>query len=298
MVTGPTAVGKTSFAIELARQLNTEIISADSRQCYRELNIGVARPSLKELALVPHHFIASHSVSEDVNAKTFEDYALAVAGQIFQDHESAVMAGGTGLYIKAFEEGMDLIPEISDNTRSQIRAGYAEHGREWLHSELLKKDPLFSEKGEMQNPARMMRALEVITDTGRSILHFRGKKPITRKFRIKKYGLHISKESLHRNIETRVENMFTEGLLEEAHALIPFRHLKALQTVGYQELFDYFDGNIPIDRAKELIRQNTRQYAKRQLTWFKRDKSITWLDIEKEDKAKLLEKVLNDYRTP
>ncbi|MDB5201367.1 MAG: tRNA delta(2)-isopentenylpyrophosphate transferase [Ferruginibacter sp.] len=282
IIVGPTAVGKTAAAITIAEQLQTEIISADSRQCYRELNIGVARPSTDELAAVPHHFIASHSVTQLLTAADFETYALQQATQIFQYHESVVMVGGTGLYIKAFAEGLDPIPAVADELRNQIREQYAKNGMPWLQAEIREKDPLFFKEGEMQNPQRMMRALEVIQTTGESILALQSGSKQERNFRIVKLGLELPRELLYQRINQRVDQMMDAGLLEEARALIPQQQLNALQTVGYRELFAHFNGEISLARAIELIKQNSRHYAKRQLTWFKKDSEISWLDARDE----------------
>jgi tRNA dimethylallyltransferase len=276
IVAGPTAAGKTPVAIELARKFGTEIISADSRQCYKELNIGVARPSEGELQMVKHYFIGSHSIHDTVNAGSFEQYALQKANEIFLAHDVAVMVGGTGLYIKAFCEGMDEMPDVPAEIRRSIILNYEKNGLEWLQRETQKKDPAFYEAGEIQNPRRLMRALEVAEATGRSILKFRKGKKEERTFNIVKIGLELSKEELHRNISMRVDNMIKAGFVKEVNELLPYKDLNALQTVGYAEIFDYLDGKISLEAAAELIKKNTRQYAKRQMTWFKKDKDISW----------------------
>lgn len=276
IIAGPTAVGKTTVAIQLAKHFQTEIISADSRQCFKELNIGVARPSVKELQQVPHHFIATHSINEEVTAITFEQYALKKVTELFQTHDVIVMVGGTGLYIKAFCEGLDLIPEIDTAIRQQVIQSYEEKGLPWLQQQLQEKDALFSKEGEMQNPQRMMRALEVIESTGQSVLSFRKGGKAKRDFRIIKAGLQLPKEELHRNINTRVGKMITAGLVEEVKQLTSFRTLNALQTVGYTEMFDYLDGNNSLEKVVEQIKIATRQYAKRQLTWFRKDAAFSW----------------------
>lgn len=282
LVAGPTAVGKTSLAIELAQRLNTEIISADSRQCYRELNIGVARPSEEQLRLVKHHFIASHSIHDRVTAATFEQYALEKARGIFLHSDYAVMTGGTGLYIKAFCEGMDTIPEVPEETRVDIAQQYKLRGLSWLQDELSKADPEYYVSGEIQNPQRLMRALEVWRSTGRSILHFqRGTKQI-RPFNILKFALQLPKEQLHRNIDGRMNKMVEDGLIEEVRSLLPYQHLNALQTVGYKELFDHLNGITSLDHAIHLIRRNTKQYAKRQMTWFRKDQEYRWVGNDPE----------------
>lgn len=276
IICGPTAVGKTAVAIQIAKHFDTEIISADSRQCFKELNIGVARPSETELQTVPHHFIASHSVNEEVTAVGFEQYALEKIELLFKEHDEVVLVGGTGLYIKAFEEGLDLIPEINVNIRREIVTNYEKLGINWLQQELKEKDPVFFKSGEIQNPQRMMRALEVINATGQSILSFRKGKKANRDFKIIKLGLELSKEILHQRIHERVDKMMEQGLVDEVKNMISYRERNALQTVGYAELFDYLDGKTELKLAVELIKTHTRQYAKRQMTWFKKDKNIQW----------------------
>lgn len=270
IVSGPTAVGKTTYGIDLALQHNTQIISADSRQCYRELNIGVAKPSPAQLKKVTHYFVNTHSIPDEVNAKTFEEYALKTVHSIFEKNDIAIMVGGTGLYIKAFCEGFDEVPRIPESTRKQVYEGYQSEGMPWLQKELESKDPLFFEKGEMQNPQRMMRALEVMLAIGTSICDFQKGKRVTRDFNIKHVVLDMPRPQLYSNIEKRVDEMMAEGLLEEARNLYQYKNLNALQTVGYKELFDFFDGNISLDKAIDDIKKNTRHYAKRQITWFKK----------------------------
>ena len=276
IICGPTAVGKTSVAIQLAKHYNTEIISADSRQCFKELNIGVARPSAEELAEVKHHFIASHSIQEEITAATFEQYALQKTTELFQQHDVLIMVGGTGLYIKAFMEGLDTIPEIDRATRENIISNYKNKGLEWLQNEIKKKDPAFYETGEIQNPQRMMRALEVMETTGLSIVSFRKGEKAKRDFAIINIGLELPGVELHRNINARVDKMLEAGLREEVKGLMQYRNLNALQTVGYKELFNYLQGDISLNDAVERIKTNTRQYAKRQMTWFQKYKSINW----------------------
>jgi tRNA dimethylallyltransferase len=276
IIAGPTAVGKTSVAISLARYFNTEIISADSRQCYKELNIGVARPSEEELKTVPHHFIASHSIQEEVTAISFEQYALEKTRQLFEKNNFVILAGGTGLYIRAFCKGLDNIPSINPEIRQRIVAAYEEKGIGWLQQLIKEKDPDFYTTGEIQNPQRMMRALEVLEATGRSIRSFQKGDKAERQFNIIKVALELPKEELRRNINQRVEAMMQAGLLKEVKGLLELKHLNALQTVGYAELFDYLAGKTSLDEATELIKVHTRQYAKRQMTWFKKDKAFNW----------------------
>ncbi|MCX6289399.1 MAG: tRNA (adenosine(37)-N6)-dimethylallyltransferase MiaA [Bacteroidetes bacterium] len=288
IIVGPTAVGKTSFAISLAQHLKTEIISADARQCYAELNIGVARPSLDELSQVPHHFIASHSVNETVNAQVFENYALSKANELFKTHHSVVMVGGTGLYIKAFCEGLDLIPAIDPAIREDIIKQYEKLGLRWLQKEVSVKDPMYWAKGEQQNPQRLMRALEVMLGTGASIVSFQIKNKITRPFNIVKVGLELTREQLYERINQRVISMVENGLETEVRNLLPQNHLNALQTVGYSEWVPYFEGSLSKDKVIENIQQNTRHYAKRQMTWFKKDPDITWYSPNEVTVAKIV----------
>ena len=283
-------MGKTGAAIRLALHFNTAIISADSRQCYRELNIGVARPSEEELSTVPHHFIASHSIHEPVTAAFFEDYALQKSTELFNEKDVIVMAGGTGLYLKAFAEGLDFIPEVPVDVRNEIIEQYKLNGLAWLQQEVKEKDPVFYESGEILNPQRLMRALEVVRATGKSLLHFRTGIKKEREFRVIKLGLELPKEKLHANINSRVNKMIKEGLVEEARELRPFRVLNALNTVGYKELFEYFDELTTLEAAIDAIKNNTKQYAKRQLTWFKKDKTYQWLQADEFDQS-FLEKI-------
>ena len=288
VICGPTAVGKTSVAIRLALHLNTQIISADSRQCFRELSIGVAKPGYAELQSVHHYFINSHSINDEMNAGIFENYALRSVEEIFKEHNVAVMVGGTGLYIKAFCEGMDDIPEIDPATRKEITAGYISHGLTWLQQQLSIQDPGYFENAEQQNPQRLMRALEVKMSSGRSISSFQRLQKKQRDFDIIKIALELPRTVLYDNINRRVDEMLVQGLVEEVKGLLACKQLNALQTVGYKEIFDHLNGNISLERAVELIKQNSRHYAKRQLTWFKKDPDIKWFtpgvaleDIEK-----------------
>ena len=280
IICGPTAVGKTAVAISIAKHFQTEIISADSRQCFKELKIGVARPSDQELNEVLHHFIGSHSITENINAAFFEKYALQKAHELFKSHDIVIVVGGTGLYIKAFCEGLDEIPAIDETIRKKIIENYESRGLIWLKEEVKNKDPEFYKVGEVKNPQRMMRALEVIESTGQSILIFRSNKKVKRDFRIIKIGLELSKEELHANINLRVDKMIDDGLIEEVRSLNGYRDVNALQTVGYSEIFEHLDGKTSLEAAIEEIKKNTRKYAKRQMTWFKKDKEINWVNAK------------------
>ncbi|MEP6617227.1 MAG: tRNA (adenosine(37)-N6)-dimethylallyltransferase MiaA [Ginsengibacter sp.] len=278
VIVGPTAVGKTSFAIEAARHFETDIVSADSRQCYVELNIGVAKPSPEQLRQVKHYFVNSHSIHQEVNAKLFEEYALRALDEIFLSHDTAVVTGGTGLYVKALCEGLDEFPETDPVVRKKIADSFQNNGLPWLQKEIEALDPVFFNNGEIQNPQRMMRALEVKLSTGKSIFEFHLHAKKMRNFSIVKTGLEMPRQQLYQQINARVDAMMDQGLLDEAKSLYPDKNINALRTVGYKELFEYIDGKDPLDVAVNLIKTNTRKFAKRQLTWFRRDQEINWLD--------------------
>jgi len=278
IIVGPTASGKTGLSLQLASHFNTAIISADSRQCYKELNIGVAKPGEEALQSFKHYFINSHSIHEDVNAQVFEQYALNATEEIFSGNDVAIMVGGTGMYIKAFCEGLDEIPGVNNEIRNGIIAAYKEKGLAWLQNEVQKKDLAFWINAEQKNPQRLMRALEVVNSTGRSITSFQKNEKKPKPFQILQIGIELPKEQLHLNINTRIDKMIEDGLVEEVKSLAAYRHLNALQTVGYKELFDYVDGKISLEEATRQIKIHTRQYAKRQLTWFKKDHSIKWFN--------------------
>jgi tRNA dimethylallyltransferase len=278
VIAGPTAAGKTAMAVQVAQYFNTAVISADSRQCYKEISIGTAKPGPAELAAVPHYFINSHSIREEVNAGIFERLALQYAEEVWKNNDVVVLCGGTGLYIKAFCEGIDDIPAAPAPLRQQIIAQYEQEGLSWLQETVKTKDPQFFQVGEIQNPQRLMRALEVFETTGKSILEFRTGNKISRNFEIIKTGIELEKPQLHANIETRVKQMMKDGLVEEVKSVAAFRTHNALQTVGYTEIFDYLDGKTDVKEAAELVVIHTRQYAKRQMTWFRKDKEIQWYE--------------------
>jgi tRNA dimethylallyltransferase len=278
VVTGPTASGKTSLALTLAKKYDTSIVSVDSRQCYRELNIGVAKPTIEELDMVHHYFINSHSIHETVDAVVFEKYALEAIAKIFLKNNVAIVCGGTGLYLNVFCEGIDDIPKTPPELRAEIIASYKNSGIEYLQSALLENDPDFlNSSSEINNPSRLMRALEVKLFTGKSILSFREGVKKQRNFDIIKLGIDLPREILYHRINTRVDQMMKEGLLEEVKMLHANKHLPALQTVGYTELFEFIEGKADINFAIEKIKQHTRNYAKRQITWFKKDIAIQWI---------------------
>ena len=270
IVFGPTASGKTAEAIRIAKELGTEIISADSRQCYKEMNIGVARPSPEELSAVNHHFIANHSITEKITAAAFEKEALGYLDEIFIYHDTAVICGGTGLYIKALAEGLDAIPEVPDELRDTVIEINNKNGIDALREKLLSLDPDFADKSDINNPNRMMRALEVVMHTGRPIHQFQTGEKIKRAFEIEYVMIDPPREILYERINKRVDQMIRSGLEDEVSALIEHKHLTALQTVGYKEMFDLIDGLITRAEAIEKIKQHTRNYAKRQITWFRK----------------------------
>jgi tRNA dimethylallyltransferase len=286
VLAGPTASGKTSLGIWLAQQFGTEILSADSRQCFKELNIGVARPDPDELAAVPHHFIASHSIHETVNAGVYESYALGLLAGLFKDHSVVVAVGGTGLYIKALTEGLDNMPAIPASVREQISTQYQLNGLCWLQQCVQQEDPLFWQSGEQMNPQRLMRALEFIRFTGQSIVYFRKNQQQPRDFQVINIALDLPREKLYERINQRVDSMIEAGLEKEVLDLYPWRHLNALQTVGYKEWYPYFEESCSLDTVREKIQQNTRHYAKRQITWFKKQQDFLWFSPA--DKEKIL----------
>jgi tRNA dimethylallyltransferase len=276
VIQGPTAVGKTQSAIRLATHFETEIVSADSRQCYRELRIGVARPSEEELAAVPHHFIASHGLDDEVTASVFERYAIDKTETILRCSDHAVVVGGTGLYLKAFMEGIDTMPEVPSFFREEAVRLYRESGLQTLREAVEREDPLFAADGDMSNPHRMIRALSFARATGDSIRSHQKGVASERPFDIVRIGLALPKEELHRRIEERVDGMVSSGLLREVEGLVAYRERQALQTVGYREIFGYIDGSYGWDEAVATVKQNTRRYAKRQMTWFRADTHAQW----------------------
>ena len=280
VVLGPTAIGKTSLSIQLAKHYNTEIISADSRQFYKELLIGAAPPSAKELSEVKHHFIQHLSVSEDYNVGKFEEDAILKIEELFLNNDKIIMVGGSGLYIDAICKGLDKMPEIPSEIREKIISLYKEKGIEFLQEELKEKDSIYFNEVDKNNPQRLMRALEVISFTNKTFSSFRKKENEKRSFNIVKIGLEIDRELLYNRINNRVDIMMENGLEKEVKSLIPYQNKNALQTVGYKELFEYFDGNCSLEQSTEMIKQNTRRFAKRQITWFKKDSSIKYFSPE------------------
>ncbi len=280
MIQGPTAVGKTAIAVAVAQQLGTAIVSADSRQCYKEMSIGTAKPTTAEQGGVKHYFIDEFPVTEALTVADYEELSLGYLDEIFKQHDVAVVCGGTGLYIKALCEGLDTMPPINEAISKQINDEYTSRGLEWLQQQVEKEDPEFYETAEIQNPARLLRALIFLRSTGESITRYKTAVVKQRSFGIVKVCIDLPREILYNRINKRVDVMMEQGLEEEARTLYPMRHLKNLQTVGYAELFTYFDGNYTYNEAVDKIKQNTRNYAKRQLTWFKKDTTTHWLSAD------------------
>ena len=279
IVLGPTAVGKSEYAVALAREAGSPVVSCDSRQFYRELRIGVARPEPELLAAVPHYFIADRSITEPLSAGGYEVEALSLLGELFKAHETVVMAGGSGLYIDALCNGLDDFPEADPELRAQLSERLLTEGVASLRADLKILDPESYAALDPANGQRIVRALEVTLATGRKFSSFKTHAPKSRPFVIEKIGLTRQRAELYARIDARVDAMMEEGLLEEVRSLLPYRDLPALNTVGYKELFGYLDGAYDLPEAVRLIKRNTRHYAKKQLTWWARDPSITWLEL-------------------
>ncbi|WP_297793603.1 tRNA (adenosine(37)-N6)-dimethylallyltransferase MiaA [uncultured Eudoraea sp.] len=277
-VVGPTAIGKTKLAVKLANYFKTEIISADSRQFYKEMSIGTAVPSSRDLESVPHHFIQHKSIHEDYNVGDFEKDALRVLNQLFAKKDYVIMVGGSGLYVDAVIYGLDTFPEIDKEIRFKLNMRHKDEGLEVLQNQLKTLDPEYYAKADIQNPRRVLRALEICLSTGKTYSSFLNKTKPKRSFNSIIVGITADREILYDRINQRVDRMMKNGLLEEARALYKFKDLNALQTVGYKELFDYFEGIQDLDFAISEIKKNTRRYAKRQLTWYRKSASILWVN--------------------
>lgn len=278
VIAGPTASGKTAAAIQLAQHFSTVVVSADSRQFFREMSIGTAKPTSYELAAAPHYFIDSHSVTENFSVGDFERDCLALLAQLFQLHKVVIIAGGSGLYIKAICEGFDDIPKTDAAIREKLNNELAEKGIKPLQERLKNIDPTYYNEVDISNPQRVIRAIEVYEHSGQPFSSFRTSKTNQRPFNIIKLGLDMPRQILYDRINRRVDQMVAEGLVEEVRSLLPYRHLNALSTVGYSEIFDYLNGATDLSTAISLIKQNTRRFAKRQLTWFRKDKEIVWVE--------------------
>jgi len=275
-IVGPTAVGKTAMAISLAQYFKTEIISADSRQFYREMSIGTAKPDAEELATAPHHFINSHSIAQDYSAGDFEREALRLLDKLFEQHDVVVMVGGSGLFVRALCEGLDDLPKAGEEVRERLNNEMAQLGIEKMKERLKAIDPAYYQVADVDNPQRVVRALEVFEATGNPMSFYHKKDVDKRPFNILTIGLNMERSQLYERINLRVDCMMETGLLEEVNSLLQFRSKPALLTVGYAELFDYLDGNISLEDAVDKIKQNSRRYAKRQITWFKKYGDTSW----------------------
>jgi len=285
VIVGPTAIGKTALAIEIAKQFSTEIISADSRQFFKEMEIGTAKPSAEELAAAPHHFINSHSVNTLFSTGDFEIQALKLMDELFKKHDLLVMVGGSGLYIDAVCKGLDDLPATDINIREQLNEQLATEGIEAIKGQLSRDDPEYYAKVDQSNPQRMIRGLEFFLSTGMKLSSFLTNSKKTRPFNIIKIGLNTDRAILYNRINLRVDLMMDAGLLDEVKALKDYRSYNALNTVGYSELFAYLDGEIDLEQAVDKIKQNTRRFAKRQLTWFRRDDHTTWFEPNRTDEV-------------
>ena len=276
VVGGPTGSGKSALAVEIAKHFSAPIISTDSRQMYRGMAIGTAQPTVEELATVKHYFIADREPEDDFNCGRYEVEALALLDRLFAENRYVVAVGGSGLYIQALCSGMDALPEANEELRNTLKARLESEGIESLFAELQRLDPAYAEVVDRCNPARVMRALEVCISSGKPYSEQRSGITIERPFHIIKIATDMPRDILYDRINSRVDIMVEDGLIAEAEAMYPKRHLNALQTVGYREVFDYFDGKCSLDEAIELVKRNSRRYAKRQMTWFRRDSEFKW----------------------
>lgn len=283
VVVGPTAVGKTALAIQLANHFRTSIISADSRQFYQEMSIGTAKPNAEELAQANHYFINSRSIAEDYTAGDFEREALVRLAVLFKSTDVVIAVGGSGLFVRALTEGLDDLPKAGEEIREKLNEWFRTEGLEPLKQRLQEIDPTYYEKADIDNPQRVIRAIEVFEASGKPITFFMNKQKAERPFQVITIGLNTDREWLYNRINQRVDLMMEAGLLEEVKSLLPFRNKPALLTVGYAEIFDYLDGKISLEDAVSQIKQNSRRYAKRQITWFKKYGNTVWFEPQAKD---------------
>ena len=293
VITGPTAVGKTALCLDIAQHFGIPIINADSRQIYKELKIGTASPTNEQLAKVKHYFVGSLSLNDYYSASLFEEQTLEILEREFSTNNYTLMAGGSMMYIDAVCNGIDDIPTVDDNTREMLKARLASEGLEILVEELRQLDPEYYEIVDKQNPRRVVHGLEICLMTGKTYTSFRKREKKQRPFNIVKIGLNREREELYNRINQRVDQMMAEGLLEEAKRLYPMRQMNALNTVGYKEMFAYLDGTWTLEEAVERIKGNTRRYARKQLTWYKKDEQIKW--FHPDDKEKIISYISQDY---
>lgn len=293
VITGPTAVGKTALCLDIAQHFGIPIINADSRQIYKELKIGTASPTPEQLAKVKHYFVGTLSLNDYYSASLFEQQAMEILEREFREHDFALMAGGSMMYIDAVCDGIDDIPTVDDKTRETLKARLSSEGLEPLVEELRRLDPEYYEIVDKQNPRRVVHGLEICLMTGKTYTSFRKREKKQRPFRILKIGLNREREELYNRINQRVDQMIAEGLLDEAKSLYPMRHMNALNTVGYKEMFAYLDGTWTLEEAVERIKGNTRRYARKQLTWYKKDEKIRWFHPDEKDK--IISYISQDY---
>ena len=279
VVIGPTGIGKTDYAIQLAQKYDCPILNADSRQLYRDIPIGTAAPTAEEQARVKHYFVGTLDLEDYYSAAQYEHDALLLMEELFKTHDTLVMSGGSMMYVDAVCKGIDDIPTVDEDTRALLKQRYETEGLEPLVAELRLLDPAYYDVCDKRNPKRVVHALEICYMTGRTFTSFRVRREVQRPFRIEKIGLQRPREILFERINRRVDNMVEQGLLDEARCVLPFRCCNSLNTVGYKELFHYFDGDWELDFALEKIRRNSRVYAKKQMTWFKKDADVTWIDL-------------------
>lgn len=278
VIAGPTAIGKTALAIQLANYFNTEIVSADSRQFYKEMKIGTAKPSETELAAAKHHFINSHSITDNVSVGDYEKEAIQLIEKLFKNHDQVILAGGSGLFIHAICNGFDELPSASQETRDRLNNLLKTSGIKPLQDKLKEADPVYFAEVDLNNPQRLIRALEVYETTGKAFSAYRTQSIKNRPFNIIKIGLNTERSNLYNHINDRVDKMVENGLMEEVESLKTFRNLNALNTVGYSEILQYLDGKYSREEAIDKIKQNTRRFAKRQITWFNKSEDIKWFE--------------------
>ena len=293
VITGPTAVGKTALCLDIAQHFGIPIINADSRQIYKELKIGTASPTIEQMRRVPHYFVGSLSLHDYYSASLFEQQVLEILQREFEHSDYALLTGGSMMYIDAVCNGIDDIPTVDDETRETLKRRLADEGLEALVEELRQLDPEYYEIVDKQNPRRVVHGLEICLMTGKTYTSFRKREKKERPFRIVKIGLNRDREELYNRINQRVDQMMTDGLLDEAQRLYPMRHMNALNTVGYKEMFAYIDGTWTLEEAVERIKGNTRRYARKQLTWYKKDEQIRW--FHPDDKNSIISYISQDY---
>ncbi|HEX7414650.1 MAG TPA: tRNA (adenosine(37)-N6)-dimethylallyltransferase MiaA [Bacteroidia bacterium] len=295
IICGATAVGKTTLSLQLAKHFNTEIISADSRQLYTEMNIGTAKPTQEEMQGIPHHFVGNISIHQNYTAGDYERDVINKLDELFTQHNLVIMCGGTGLYIDAVCKGFDAGLQSNEAIKKEITESYKQKGLTWLQNEVKKLDMVFYHQADINNPQRLMRALEVCLATGKPFSSFRKSVAVKRNFNVIKIFLNQERESLYTKINQRVDEMMTKGFLKEAGSLYPHKQVNALNTLGYKELFDFIENKTSLEKATELIKQHTRNYAKRQITWFKHDDDCTTFHPNEIEKIKAFVEVIRQH---